>query len=540
MIKLNDQNQTDTAVSQRIADDISGVVSPSSSSVDLSAGYKYNIEIKATNHVDNTQAVGYTKAYALSPNDTAEYTWEPRGTVVTGCNDIEDKLLDIRFTNGTVDTNTSVYQVGEYRLNILDKTWTQVDSDPQYMSHHNGNTYFLDSTNKDCLVDSTAVYSVGLSNATPLVGCDTSSNHTNTDNNLVYQDYNLTFHPYKFDVSSISPTVGINHDTMSATSYVYMTDLSKDQNMSFHLNGNIIAHGYYDNFMSNFVSSCFAKPLDLNITRSSIDANVSYQYRLNGGGAVDLNNSIVPIVLQDGNFTKELNGTAPTVLNFNFERDITASQNPEIITFTDYHVDCSVPADCTFNADLILDKTTKGEKTLNNATTRYYYGRTHAPRQKYIDNGTIINHDAFIYYEAYCDEDGNKSLLQDGNTSTFSDDPRWYINTQHTNSYGTASNVTEKKTSGTMIIGTQPTGNHQDKVVVKYPGDKGYPYITTMQNDASSWLIYNKYNVNATKNEFSLEFNKNAGAYVGSGKSSNDVNVQHSDTASSNENKSWW
>ena len=541
MIKLNDQNQTNTAVTQRIADDISGVVSPSLASVDLSAGYKYNIEIKATNHVDNTQAVGYTKSYALSPNDIAEYTWEPRATVVTGCNDIEDKLLDIRFTNGTVDTNTSVYQVGEYRLNILDQTWTQVDSNPLYMSHHDGNIYFLDSTNKDCIVDSTIVNSVGTSNATPLVGCNTSSSHINIDNNLVYQDYNLTFYPYKFDISSISPTVGVNHDTMSATSYVYMTDLSQDQNMSFHLNGNIIAHGYYGNFMSNFVTSCFAKPLDLNITKTNTNGTVSYQYRLNSGTVVDFNNSITPIVLQDGNFTKDLNGTAQTVLNFNFERDITSSQNPELITFTDYHVDCSQPADCTFNADLIPDKTTKGEKTLNSAATRYYYGRTHAPRAKFIDNATVVNHDAFIYYEVFCNGAGcDKTLLQDSTDSNVSDDPRWFINTQHTSFYGAASNVTEKRASGTVITATPPTGNHQDKVTVKYSGNKGYPYVTTMQNDAPSWLIYNKFNVNADKNEFSLEFNKNAGGYVGSGKSTKDINVQHSDSSSSNENKSWW
>ncbi|MDO9266106.1 MAG: hypothetical protein Q7U00_03390, partial [Sulfurimonas sp.] len=39
---------------------------------------------------------------------------------------------------------------------------------------------------------------------------------------------------------------------------------------------------------------------------------------------------------------------------------------------------------------------------------------------------------------------------------------------------------------------------------------KGYPYKTTMHNNASIWLIQNETNPNATTNEFQVEFTDQA------------------------------
>ena len=36
-----------------------------------------------------------------------------------------------------------------------------------------------------------------------------------------------------------------------------------------------------------------------------------------------------------------------------------------------------------------------------------------------------------------------------------------------------------------------------------------------MENNASGWLIYNKYNPNATTNEFEVEFVKPGGSWAG-------------------------
>jgi hypothetical protein len=43
------------------------------------------------------------------------------------------------------------------------------------------------------------------------------------------------------------------------------------------------------------------------------------------------------------------------------------------------------------------------------------------------------------------------------------------------------------------------------------PGDKGYPYKTTMNVNSSDWLIFHKFDAAATVNNFELEFNSAAG-----------------------------
>ena len=549
LVKLNDQNQVNPNVKQRFADSISGVVSPAISDINLSAGYNYNIEINATTYTDSNQSLGYTKSYGLSALDTAEYTWEPR-TAIANCNDVVSKNVDVRFVDGAVDTNTSINQVGDYRLNILDVSWTQVDSDPNYMSHHDGSIYFLNSSFSDCIQNTTIVQVSAATNAQPLIGCNISSNHTNTNTNIKYQDYNVTIHPYKFDISSILPTYGTTNTIPNAQSFIYMADLTKDENMSFHLNGSINAVGYNNTNLSNFVDQCYAKNILIDINTSSINLPTPYGYKLNiidfdgtqlrtlSSDFNDINHSLT-LLTED--FPASLNGSSSIVLNLNYTRNIANAINPQTITFYNYDVDCNISSECTFIADFNNRKTSQGSKNLNSATIQYYYGRTHAPRHKFTETNTIGDHNVSLNYEVYCNGAGcDKSLLQDGVSSSYTDDPRWFVNSQHTVSSGIALNVREKQVSGTLNVLVQPTGISSDFVTVNYDGSKGYPYVTTMENNASSWLIYNKYNASADKNEFILEFYKDAGGYVGSGSSTSDVKTTHSNTSNLNENKSWW
>ena len=542
-IKFNDQNQTTAGALTRIADDISGVSSPSGSTLNLSAGYNYNLEVNATSYIDNQPSVGYTKTFNISPNDTFEYKWEPRSVSdISGCNDTENKdpVSSLRFLNGVIDQNTSLNQVGEYRLHIEDTTWTSVDSNPIYMDHHIG-SHFLDASKTDCIKDSDIVQPPStITNAQPLNGCNITSNHTNTNLDIKYKDYNITFHPYKFDISSIIPSVGLNNNTnLTSNTYIYMADINNtlDENMSYHLNGSITALGENNVTLTNFVDKCYARPLDINISTSNRDLNdsngnhVPYRIRfhdINSSGSVvtalDINitetnpaqqaNDILIQTVQTatkGYFPKNLNGTMQTRLNMNYVRKKDTTVNPTTLTFIKYQVNCTnAAADCTFNADLLNNKTTKGVKDLNSTlAVRHYYGRTNAPRTTI--NGSDGN--VSVYYEVFCNgATCNKSLLQDGNSSTSTDDPRWFVNTKHTNDAGTAAQTaTVQKNGANVSITREANGNYPDYIGLHYNGNSGYPYKATMENNASGWLIYNKYDANATTNEFQVEFiNPNA------------------------------
>jgi hypothetical protein len=73
--------------------------------------------------------------------------------------------------------------------------------------------------------------------------------------------------------------------------------------------------------------------------------------------------------------------------------------------------------------------------------------------------------------------------------------------------------VTEKELSS--VTSTPPTTANPSQVVLTYDGSYDYPYGTTMENNASSWLIYNPDDPTATRNKFSVKFNKTSTGWSG-------------------------
>jgi hypothetical protein len=192
-------------------------------------------------------------------------------------------------------------------------------------------------------------------------------------------------------------------------------------------------------------------------------------------------------------------------LVFNFKRDVDKVLNPVRVSGSDINLNISSIYSVGSSSETIKEKTTPSVS--ENVT--FVYGRTHATRQRYEGNSG----DVYIYYETYChntDSDGvscNKSLLPDGTTSRNSDDIRWFINYQHiAPSSGEAGNINEK--DDTQVTSTTPNSNAPSKATLTYGENYGYSYKTTMENNASNWLIYNRDNPSATKNRFSVEFTK--------------------------------
>ena len=585
MLKLNDQVQHPTTPTPivRFRDDVSGVTSPSSTQVELAAGYQYVLEVNATNHLGNDSSLGYTRTFGVGSEDFIGYQWIPSPVgVVDECNDESNSTIEFKIVDGKIDLNTSLNQVGEYTLRMHDETWTSVDSNPTFMVHHNGApTYFIPPTTLDCISGSTTQDVNSVINN----GCDINSTHT-TNNAIVngiatilkYADYNVEFHPYWFDLNStITPTVGVNHLDVNATSFIYMTDMNfsngQDENMSYHLNGNIVPLGENNTTLSNFVDNCYAKPLriDLNVIGQStplINFPVAYQYRfhsLDENGTdlrttittQDLNNSGTSTSLSvlTSDFPKHLNGLASTLFNLNYDRDSRTPLNPEAVSFDRYDLNCTNPTvDCTFFADtdgtiVLPEKTTtsQGTKDLNSSISiKHYYGRTHAPRNRFVGpDGNVT-----VYYEVFCNGTVNgttcdKQLLQTELTTRFTtrlnskvtDDPRWFINNEHNvNNHGpviaplsppvTPVGVIVQKgganrvtNTPNVVYNTIPTGS--TLIPLRYDETRGYPYKATMLNTPNRWLIYNKYNAAATANESEVEFVSDTSNWAGKRETTN-------------------
>jgi hypothetical protein len=495
----------------------------------LAAGYKYRFDINSTGNDGMELTPGYTRH---SSEYNASMLWNPQ-SVKSDCNDTTDHSYSFYFKNGKVENQErSETNVGEYRFNITDTTWTAVDW--QSMSHHTTANAF--ATGDDCIVNSSLTS--GVQN-----GCTITTNHGNDSVGNTYIDHDITIHPYKFNLDEIVASVGTDHQLLTPNSFVYMSDISKintlDENMSLHLNGKIKAVGYDNVAVSNFVGGCYAVPLDLNLSKSDtvlLDTNgnnVTYKSRFhkveNNGSIItsnDINtsevNSSLPLRVQipASYFIKDSNGSMNTINNINYNRDVNVSANPKLVTLNSYDVNCTNSlTECTFNADLLNNKTTNGQVSLDQNIT-YYYGRTNAPRQVFVAPiGTAGNPAIdFIYYEVFCSGAGcDKSQLPNGLDANSTDDPRWFINTNHTSGFGDAGSVNQKgfAVGSGAVTGSVTSGNHQDSTSLVYNASKGYPYKTTMENNASNWLIYNKYDGNDTNNEFQVEFINAAGSWAG-------------------------
>jgi len=561
LMQIDDQNQDD--FSQQI--DIttltdSGANESVTPNLNLAAGYKYNLEVNATNHLNHNATPGYTRTFNLDNTARAVYLWAPpMGHDVSGCNDTNDINTSMRFLNGKVDTNTSLQNVGRYILSIYDTSWTDVDHNPAFMTHHTGSYY---TSTLDCRVDSDIVLDTNATmdpnDATTLNGCNITSNHTNNEAHYNYNNYPITFHPYAFDMSDVQPSVGLDRNTaaLSATNYIYYADITQnsDENMSYHLDGDIVAIGRDHNKTTNFVDACYAVPLNLTLTTLNSrehqdinEDNLPYMARFHILNSNDDDAVIVtardvtlidaapetPLVIQTtaAHFLGDLNGTMITRTNFNYQRQKDTPANPFVLNFVDYNATCSNAADCRFSANLTTLET-NGTKDLNSSQAiRHYYGRTHNPRQSFTKADATVNYtdaEDIIYYEVYCSDsatsDCNKTLLQDGNNSQFSDDPRWFINTQHESNFGVPGTATQKGGSDYVTEIDDPdaaTGNaiHEDGKLdyfhLRYNGDRGYPYRTTMENNASGWLIYNRYNAAATTNSWDIDFINATGNWAG-------------------------
>ena len=530
-----------------IENNISGQLNPISKIVNLAAGYSYQIEVNATNFLDNNSSTGYTKSIDLLGGDISEFTWEPRSANnLSGCNDTNNSIINFNIKDGHGSINQGLNQVGEYRLNIVDKTWTSVDSNTLYMKHHSGSYY---TNNFDCGIDLNLTHpinsTINRNISSTYNGCfiTTSHDNSNPQNLQKFRDYNVSFHPYRFNMNGIIPSIGLNNQALGTNPYVYMSDMStssEDENMSFHLSGVITAIGATNLELNNFVDNCYAVPLDLNLTKSDTSLNdesgtrVIYQAKFHNNdinGSLIITNNIdtnetntskpVFILLSTPYFNKDMNGSVNTILNVNYDRNINSAANPKSILYSTYTTNCNNPQqDCSFYADLKTNETSTGQLNINR-TIHHYYGKTNAPRQRFVAPEGTSEHPAtdFIYYEVYCNLNTgcDKTSLQGGIDSNSTNDPRWFINNTHTPNFGTAGVINQKgyTPSSGYVRGTTPTGNHLDSTNLIYNTNKGYPYKTTMENKASNWLLYNKYNILDTHNEFEVEFDNNNSNWAG-------------------------
>jgi len=539
-----------------------GVPSPDPSTVAMAAGYRYIYDINATSytpyttptgsyHSANEMTEGYTRYFNNEdPEANATFLWVG---IQDGCNDTSDKNVSLLFIDGMVRTldktqtppallrgaRLKVSQTGQYLLHLVDKSWTAADWDPSRLTHHNS-PYFLSGA--DCTLDSGDVvdrdapsYLNGTKNFN---GCEIRSEHNNTTPNganLQYRDLNVTFYPYRFDLSglAISPTPRSGENAWVYT-YTMPADPT-DEPMALKIAGPVKAVGADNLILSNYVDGCMAQNLDLNLSMTS-DRNLTDQIRLQGqyqfrdarlffklgeeDPAPAENNATVSgtSILSGYHFSAsafkpdtntsdgDSNGTAELVLYYNFEHHYDDPSNPLTMTINDLNL--SDPRH-TLRADQVPTMIPEGNFTpgIAERNITFFYARVKPTRYLY-DNITAHNVNTPIIFQRFCnlmdrcaDYDIN---LSDEKTAEYD----WYLNKEHNSTQGDGSIVLTAESSdgndAPSINGSDPLSigvvgtSVADNVTVSDGGITTRPlsvqvdFVTGLPGTATDqWLIFN-------------------------------------------------
>ena len=305
-------------------------------------------------------------------------------------------------------------------------------------------------------------------------------------------DTNTTYVPDHF---SLTQEIKIYDHNDSNFTYI-----ANDYNISAHLEIEVKAINAEGNITKNFDINSWVNPLTIDfITEHETDINKSIISDVN----LSFQEGAVTIPWDEQNLSKNL--------LFNYTREINSSVNPFMVKADEINITI-----LSQYSEIHISDDNGSDIGGDDSNATFLYARVNTPRTRFVkssDDTYRVN----IYYETFCyatDKYNNscdKTLLPDGEDSAITDDPRWFINTKHNNTdhtFGLALNVTQKRGDG-VSVDTQPTGDYLDSVTLHYNGI--LPYKTTMENEASSWLIYQKYDSEATKDDFEVEFNKATG-----------------------------
>lgn len=402
--------------------------------MNLAAGYDYHCDINATGYEQSNSGLVavplYTRHFkGMDTSFTAKLLWNS-GLSNAVCNDVASNDVTLDIENGRVaDVSLSLNQVGQYRMSLMDKSWAKVDQQNRIAG--NG---FVAGT--DCVKDSNSSVLDGINGR---YGCDIVSEHTN--GSLQYKDQNITFKPAKFDLSSFTYGVGKNNTSVTpgSTKFIYMSNLDNgdEMNMSLRANGKIKAVGANGAMLSNFVTGCFARDLNITIENNATDLNGRVEYRSPANGALidDKNASLVSATafktLDDSNFTKVNNGELNTTIRLNHFRNSTTPRNPQIVVYNDFTTTCSNVADCSMNSlREDINRTTAGValgKSDMDFTLTHLYGRLFTKDFRGTANTAF---DAFTQYEVF----KAPTITVDGVNEALTPNAingDWYINKMH-------------------------------------------------------------------------------------------------------------
>ena len=288
------------------------------------------------------------------------------------------------------------------------------------------------------------------------------------------------------------------------------TYLSKTPHrMGAELNITVQAEDFNNNITPNYHEDCYADPVEINITHSvPVDNLITNILVSDNNTSTPTNESAVPnspfiktaaidFNVTDTNFTVANAGTAILSYNINFDRNVSQPINP--FQFTINRLTVTDISGVTGWLDL-------------NQTLNYVYGRLHAPR--YRINGNAGN--VMVYPEIYWNQatapNALNNVIPPATQMLSVDSVNWYRNTVQVANDGNTTRMLQHRALGRVgqtVPTVNPLPDGRSSHPLLYDGSQGYPYKTIMDINTTDapWLTYDRYDSNATFNQFDIEFN---------------------------------
>ncbi len=486
----------------------------------------YRLDINATNGSSNVNVLDYNITFASSNPDVNIST---RLVTRPGCQGSSDANVtanlngtSVTFADGIAQMNGYTFKdVGLVDINITDSAWTKID---QNKVDRNGNIL------NDCILNSSTNSPVG-----GKVGCMTEGSKQ------------VEFHPKEF-----THTVSLSNFLPTAQ----FTYLSNDPAMYALYTINVTARLNDGTAAQNYIASCYAKDVnstlsllnnrtlgwsDLNHRLIFFDDPNRYSLRGLTGNYVQAKNVIFDV--KESNFTTGSVATIP--LRFNIDRNVSIPDLPIVIRKNDFNLTTS---EKPYSGVIKLVTGEDFGRAIDSNIT-LVYGRldTNDELQNTItgnDGNVTLQYE--IYNPMIVDAAGN--LVPQVSMPIFAGMPRspnsvnWIVNTNHTLAQGTINKILYKGTNvyktgvGTVRV-TQDTYAQGKHILKLHYNGNTFPYIAAMDVNASSWLIFNKFNQNAQTVPLHTKFIK-AGNWMGVG--SNIHNAGESNQSTINKYRINW
>ena len=430
----------------------------------LIGGKNHQLDIKATT-ISSSVLSGYNQIV----KDTAEFEAKIDLDIPTGCtlpSNSTKLTMPFTFSSGSHTYAPFIYNnIGDVNVTITDKAWTATDQ-----GSLNSKGY------DDCILNS----KTNTPDGSGKVGCELSTTQQ------------FTFSPKEFQNR-------LSIQNFNSGNFTYIA--GTDANMSADLN--LQATAVLDDgttTATNYTNGCFSKDINSTIT---LITNPTAQWLTNNstainrivylddnGATTNFENNITAgqatLSSDKSNFNS---GIANVTAHFNFSRSDTVPDEPFIINRNDFNL-------------TIIDTNNVTGNSYNptvNSTTKFYYGRSHAPDQRFDENPAT----ASILYEVYCNN-CNRATMGMNSYPESSDSINWYVNNDHTAlNQGKFNNVNLTSADGTTM-------NTYQLNSVRLQAPK-VPHKDKIQLNSDSWLVH-------APTDFLVEFYSDQTGWAGEGK----------------------